>query len=88
MELQPSTLQHLAFIKHLYRLGMRQSETSWPLSSAALLNFHDAVESFLHLSCLHLNLRTKNPTFDKYWEELKSHFGMELSQAAAMAWLN
>lgn len=89
MNLQPDTVRHLAFIKYLYNLGIQQSEKPEPLSAASLLNFHDAIESFLHLACERLNIVTNyNTEFMRYFELLKSSLGAELSQAQSMKRLN
>jgi hypothetical protein len=66
-------MRRLAFIKHLYKLGVQQSNQPKLMNAASILTFHDSVELFLYLSCtrLQINVKTDMP-FMQYWDPLKS----------------
>jgi hypothetical protein len=87
--LEATTLRRLAFAKLLYTLGVEQSRRQEPLSSAAVLNFHDAVEFFLQLAADTLDAPTKTgTTFMEYWEVLSTKVDDGITQKAAMKRLN
>jgi hypothetical protein len=45
--ISPATIQRLAYCRFLYTEGLGYCERPAPLSTAAVLMFHDAVENFL-----------------------------------------
>lgn len=71
--IEPTILQRLAFIKNLYELGVRQAKLPRPLSAMSVLTLHDAIEMFLHLTCVHLEIRNAqaNTSFDQYWAKIR-----------------
>jgi hypothetical protein len=84
-----TTLRRLAFAKFLYRLGVEQSRKPEPLSSVAVLSFHDGVEFFLQLASEARDAPTKSGiTFMEYWEILAPKVEGGISQKAAMQRLN
>ena len=84
-----STLRRLAFVRYLYTLGLEQSVKPEPLSSASLLQFHDAVEFFLDLAIETVDAPTKSGMhFAEYWEVLAPKVEWCITQKAAMYRLN
>ena len=84
--LQPETVRRLAFIRYLYDLALEQSRQPEPLNAAAVLSFHDSVELFLHLACLHKDVKTqKNIPFENYWTTWADAGKKELTRAAEMS---
>ena len=87
-------MKRLAFIKHLYNLGVEQSRKVEPLCYVSILIFHDAVELFLQLVAEYLDVkeRIKEIRFMKYWDSinpfLKEKGKSELTQKMAMERLN
>jgi hypothetical protein len=65
-----TTMQRLAFIRYLYKLGVSQSHQPEPLSSVSILTFHDSAELFLQLASEYLDKGKKNIDFMGYWEIL------------------
>jgi hypothetical protein len=84
--IQPLEVQRLAYVRFLYEEGVKESLRPAPLSSKALLSFHDAVEHFLGLAANHLGVDV-NPKIDfmEYWGRLKP---VQLPGKAAMDRLN
>jgi hypothetical protein len=56
MPIDPQEMKRLALIRFLYTEGLEEVARPAPLSSRALLSFHDAVEMFLLLAAEHLNV--------------------------------
>ena len=87
-------MKRLAFIKHLYNLGVEQSRKVEPLCYVSILTFHDAVELFLQLVAEYLDVkkRIKEIHFMEYWDlinhRLKEKGKSELTQKMAMERLN
>lgn len=83
-------LKRLAFIRHLFRRGVEQSQQPAPLQAASLLMFHDAVELFLALACEHCQVAVKDRTpFEQYFDLLAgTQPPILLSGQAAMIRLN
>jgi hypothetical protein len=48
--LNESIMKRLAFIRHLYDVGMEQSRQPEPMCAASIMTFHDCGELFLQLS--------------------------------------
>lgn len=67
-------LQRLVFIRHLVRLADEQSLGPYPMSCAAFLTWHDAVELTLQLLCEHKGVHPGDPPFMKYFEILEASF--------------
>jgi hypothetical protein len=63
-----ASLRRLAFIRGLFRVGAEQSRAQEPLCAAAILQFHDSVELFLHLASEHLKVGAPQPTFMQYFD--------------------
>jgi len=90
----PTTMNHLAFIRLLYQQGIEQTRLPEPLSFASLLTFHDAVELLLVLAADHLgaSLPRRDPNFLDYWQILRRTdiftAGVDLSGQPAMDRLN
>lgn len=80
-------MRRLAFIRYLYDLGRQQSLQPEPMCAIALLNFHDAVEMFLHLACEHLDAKPAKE-FLGYWDCLKDKVEGGIAQKASMERLN
>lgn len=87
MPLTPETVQRLAFIRYLHHLGVAQSRLPEPQCSAAVLMFHDAVESFLLLATEHHGA-TQAPNFMKYWDFLHAAVGTTPAGKQGMDRLN
>jgi hypothetical protein len=91
MALDPvEVVRRLAYIRYLHSLGIEQARLPDPMSSAALLMFHDAVESFLLMAGEHLGAPSIHE-FEKYWEALKPSKldgGVELPVQQGMKRLN
>lgn len=83
-------MPRLAFIRYLYTGGVDQSHRPWPLSTSALLTFHDSIELFLQLASEHLNAgATKRTEFEQYFALLDAALpGAKLAGKAAMVRLN
>lgn len=90
MKLDPSVARRLAFIKHVYSVGVEQSKAPEYISAVALLSFHDAVELFLQLGSEYLDSGSQQPSFMEYWERIgrKLPEGQELGQKESMRRLN
>jgi hypothetical protein len=87
--LDPNAVKRLALIRFLYAQGLEQAKRPQPLSAAALLAFHDAVEMFLLLAAEHLNVNLpKSTTFDGYWPEIAQQSGTQLPNRPAMRRMN
>jgi hypothetical protein len=87
--LDESGHRRLAFILHLYRLGIEQAQHPEPLNAAAILTFHDSVELVLALACEQRNLGPVRMDFDKYFEQLdKALAPGEVAERKAMLRLN
>jgi len=77
------------FVRYLHRLASEQARRPAPLSSAAILLLHDAVELFLQLSSEHLNVGTKRTEFMQYFELIDPEVaGQGLSLRESMRRLN
>lgn len=91
MALDPAEIvRRLGYIRYLYGIGVEQSRLPDPMSSAALLMFHDSVESFLLMAGEHLGAPSVHE-FEKYWNELrpsKLPGGVELPVQQGMKRLN
>lgn len=82
--------RRLAYIRYLHSLGIEQARLPDPMSSAALLMFHDAAESFLLMAGEHLGAPSIYE-FEKYWDVLKPSRlvgGVELPVQQGMKRLN
>ena len=90
MNLDPSTVRRLGFIKYLYSLGVEQSKAPEPLAAASLLTFHDSVELFLQLASEHLDAGSRQPGFMDYWGLLAAKLpqNQEPAQKESMRRLN
>jgi hypothetical protein len=87
--LEPATMRRLAFIRYLYTLGLDQLTKPEPLSSAAILMFHDSVELFLQLAAEHVDAGTRSGfSFLEYWDALASKVEGGVTQKEAMRRLN
>lgn len=90
----PTTMNHLAFIRLLYQQGIEQARQPEPLSFASLLTFHDSVELFLVLAADHLGAPPprRDPGFLDYWQILRPTddfpHGVALSGRPSMDRLN
>ena len=60
--------RRLAFIRYLYGVGSYQARRPEPLCYSAILTLHDAVELFLHLAALHIDIVKETREFMAYWE--------------------
>jgi hypothetical protein len=91
MVLDPlDVVRRLAHIRYVHSLGIEQSRLPDPLSSTALLMFHDAVESFLLMTAEHLGAPAIQE-FEKYWDALrppKLSGGVDLPVQQGMKRLN
>jgi hypothetical protein len=67
-------IKRLAFIKYLYKVAIKQSQTPEPLCVASILTLHDAVELFIQLACEYLDVgKGKGEIrFLEYWGILAS----------------
>lgn len=87
--LTPNDIKRLAFSRFLYQEGVKHSRLPAPLSSTALLSFHDAVENFLGLTAEFLGVEVDPKiSFMQYWGEVKAKAKIELPSRASMTKLN
>jgi hypothetical protein len=85
----PEQTRRLAFVKYPLSLGNNLVKQPEPLASAALLNFHDAVEFFLQLASEHLDIGKNKIEFLEYWDLLNVKLASPgLPQREAMRRLN
>ncbi|NXY94457.1 hypothetical protein HYE82_08635 [Streptomyces sp. BR123] len=71
-KLTPLDIQRLAYSRFLYDEGVVYSLRPAPLSSTAVLSFHDAVENFLGLAAQFLGVEVSPKVqFIEYWGQLK-----------------
>lgn len=91
MALDPlDVVRRLAYIRYLHGVGIEQSHLPDPMSSTALLMFHDAVESFLLMAAEHLGAPATYE-FERYWDALKPARlagGVDLPEQQGMKRLN
>lgn len=81
--------RRLAFIRHLHRVAVQQSEQPEPLGAASVLTFHDAAEVFLHLAFEHLDVGGARPQFMEYWDRIATAKNpVQLSGKVSMGRLN
>ena len=89
MTLDETGISRLAFIKYLYNVAFEQSHRPEPLSSAAILTFHDAIELFLQLASEYLNVGKEQISFMDYWELISRKLSDDgLTQKEAIRRLN
>jgi hypothetical protein len=87
--LEATTMRRLAFTRYLYTLGLEQLAKPEPLSSAAILAFHDAAELFLQLAAEHVDADTHSGiSFMQYWAVLQPKIEGGVTQKEAMRRLN
>ena len=71
MALTPTTVDRLVFIRQLYLKGAEESRQPFPMSAAALLTFHDAIELFFVLAAEEKGARVKSSAqFMSYFEAI------------------
>jgi hypothetical protein len=64
-------VERLGYIRFLHQEGIDQARRPHPMSSAAILSFHDAVELFYVLALDHKGVQVDPKTsFEGYWREL------------------
>jgi hypothetical protein len=89
MQVDPSVVKRLGFVRYLYELGMAQSSQPEPANASALLIFHDAIELFNQIGSEHLNAGSAHPSFMDYWGLLSPQLtGGSLPQMESMRRLN
>jgi hypothetical protein len=67
----PHIAERLAYVRFLHQEGVRQAVRPHPMSSAAILSFHDAVELFFVAAFDHLHAPVGlQAPFPSYWPEL------------------
>lgn len=82
-------LKQLTFIKYLYYSGSNEAQKKSPLSSVAILQFHDSVELFLELASDAFDANTNNANFMGYWQIIEDKLkGTTLSFKEPMRKLN
>lgn len=87
--MQDVEVKRLAFIRHLYKVGVEQSNQPEPLNTISLLSFHDAAELFLHLAAEHLNADKTAQGFMDYWDKIKQKIQPDqITQKDSMRRLN
>ena len=73
----------------MYSVAIQQSYRSRPLSSAAILTFHDAVELFLQFASEYHDVGKRDVKFMVYWKVLENRMkGKSLTQKESMRRLN
>jgi hypothetical protein len=65
--LDRTIITRLVYIKYLFNVAVEQSNRPDPYCGLSVLLFHDAVELFMHLACIHIGIDTKNLRFMEYW---------------------
>ena len=87
--MQDVEVKRLAFIRHLYKVGVEQSNQPEPLNTMSLLSFHDAAELFLHLAAEHLNAAKNTKEFMDYWDKINQKIQPDqITQKESMGRLN
>jgi hypothetical protein len=86
--IDPVKVKRLALIKHIYTIGLSQTNYPEPLYATAILTFHDAVELFLQLTCEEYDIHEKRINFEDYWAKIQAFNGVDLPHKATMARLN
>ena len=76
--LNENVIRRLAFIRYLLNVATEQSRLPEPMSSSALLTFHDCIELFLQLGSEHLNVSKKADGLLDYWQIIKDEKGINL----------
>ena len=56
-------MERLAFIRHIYQMGIDQSRQPESANAAAILLFHDAVDLLLQLAAENLSVGKKGNTY-------------------------
>lgn len=82
--------RRLAFVRHLYGLGVDQSHKPEPFAAVAVLTFHDACEMFLQIAAEHNGITTpkqKSPDFLEYWQLFEQE-GKQVTSKPSMVRLN
>lgn len=87
MTVDETTMERLAFIKHLHRKAEGDSKKPQPHAYTSILAFHDAVEMFLQLASEEVNA-TGDVGFLEYWNDIKQKSGVELTRKASMKRMN
>lgn len=83
------TIRRLAFVKYIFWLGVEQSQKPEPLSSVAILLFHDAVEFFLEVAVEALDVSIPGDVaFLGYWDPIGRKLEGELGHKEGMRRLN
>ncbi|MFD6186117.1 hypothetical protein [Streptomyces goshikiensis] len=86
-KLTPLDIQRLAYSRFLYDEGVAYALRPAPLSSTAVLSFHDAVENFLGLAAQFLGAEVSpGIQFKEYWGQLRP--AVALPAKGAMNTLN
>lgn len=81
-------LERLTLLRALYLEARQQSKRAFPLSALSLLSLHDAVEGFLHLTALHLDIALPSgERFMAYWDTFAKR-GIDIPQKGRMQQLN
>jgi len=82
-------LRRLAWVRHLYDLGVEQSRHTGLLKGTCVLSFHDAAELFLYLASQHHGVAAERTEFKKYSKILRdAKPSVELQLTDALEKLN
>jgi hypothetical protein len=87
MNIDGSTMERLVFIKSLHQEANEQAQSPQPVASQSILTYHDSVELFLYLSAEHIDINPPHAIM-QYWNEIKQHSDIELTQKAGIDRLN
>ncbi|MFX0058383.1 MAG: hypothetical protein ACFE8J_08800 [Candidatus Heimdallarchaeota archaeon] len=80
--LSQDIVKGLILSKYLYKKAVEESKLKGINSKLSILSFHDAVEMFLYMACLHKEKKRKKDNFYEFWNVL------ELTHKTKMARLN
>jgi len=69
-------IRRLSLIKHIFNLGLLESNKPEPLCSTSILLFHDSLELFFHLAVEHINASKSDIKFMKYFEIIENKIGI------------
>jgi hypothetical protein len=63
-------IKRLALIKHLYKIGLEQSQQFETIAAFSILSLHDSIEMYLKLLSEHKNIRSDSFNFLDYWTHI------------------
>ncbi len=78
--ISPSVMRGLVLSKFLYKKAKEQSQQKGISSKLSILSFHDAIEIFLYMACIHNGKRRKKDIFYEFWNVLDLTHKIEMER--------